>query len=128
MKLNTINLILFVLTKYYSKSNEYDVAHFHARGILTAIASFLLISLNSIMKDYIDFSFFMQSRLMAIILLAPLFLLITAITPSAKTMSAVTIDETEQKRGWYSFWALLAFTVFLFLLSVYIKHGVIIKL
>ena len=80
------------------------------------------------MKDYIDFSFFMQSRLMAIILLAPLFLLITAITPSAKTMSAVTIDETEQKRGWRLFWGLMAFTVFLFLLSIYIKHGVIIKL
>ncbi len=132
MKPNTINLILFVLTKYYSKSNEYDVAHFHARGILTAITCIILMGILGIIETktgiFMDIFSLPKSKIIMGLLVLPIFAAIIAITPSAKTMSAVTIDETEQKRGWRLFWALLAFTVFLFLLSVYIKHGVIIKL
>ncbi len=132
MKLNAINLILFVLTKYYSKSNEYDVAHFHARGILTGITTFILISILGTIEVktdiFVNIFTLPKSKIAMLLLLAPILGFIIVITKSAKSMSRINIDEVEEKRGWRLFWGLMAFTVFLFLLSIYIKHGVIIKL
>ena len=132
MKLNAINLMLYVLAKYYGKSNEYDVAHFHARGILTAITYAIVFSTSMIANETINtkisFDFFGQSKIHMALLMVPIFVLITLVVPNAKTVSAITIDDAEQKRGWRLFWTLMAITVFLFLFSVYLKHGVIIKL
>ena len=126
MKLNIINLILYVLAKHYAKSNSYDVAHFHARGILTTMLGVVLLCLFELIKSHlgiaIDDSWLFNSKIFVFLIFIPVFLIVFFFTKSSTHLETAKVEVNEEKYAWFVFWILFATTVFLILLAAYCKH------